>query len=461
MLAARLAQFNHENVLGSIIGWYTSSIFAKQPTILKKPSTEKSSVAKTGAIPSTEAPGLPKVQADFFSSFERNCDRTGTKFIDKCKAILETLLVYEWAYVLTDLPPARAYSSLAEQQAAGALDPFLIVYDPSCVINWGSDDAGNMEWAMLRISSSVTAPLTKNSKRDTWYLYTATDVMAWSCDYEHGAEKRDGDVRAVDGYPRRHALSDKNRIPIRRFSIPDGLWLGDRIYLPLKAHLNLENALDWQITQSALSMLAIFGNFDEKTLTKSEIGFLLFEPGTDAKYLEPEGRSMQIHVARIDQMKEEMYRLCYLLSQARNTKATPAAQSGISKEQDMVPAKDTQEALGGILKAAMTAILEDVSLVRGFPVMFDVRGFEFADRAGIETIDMITATKTLDIQSDTLDRELDKMAADAAIPDAMPDVKVMIRQEIDKGPSKSEREAILQQQALQKFTDGLTAQIAN
>ena len=389
-----------------------------------------------------------------------DCDRHGGAYADKWRKVLADEIVYGASWILSDLPDSAgaAYTSLAQQEAAGALDPVILTYDPTCILNWKTDDYGNVLWAVLKVQTFESELLGATKIRDCWYLYTPHEVVAYAVVYDTGAvaSAKDKEALLVPGYPRRHALSDEARVPLRRCQAPEGMWFGNRVMLPLLKHLNMENALDWQILQSSLAMLAVFGPYDD-TPTMSEVSWLHFpDKETRAEWIEPEGKAMETHRARLAELREDIYRSCYLIDQARSNKATPAAQSGISKEQDKAPSKDAQEGFGDNLRTDMQGVLDDVLTIRGYvDIQADVRGFDFSDKGGAEDVEFISAIRSENVQSDTFDKELQKKLIRIPLSDANPAVFAAIDKEIDAAPTKSEIDALAAQQQQAAFAQSL------
>lgn len=435
VFASRQENFNYSNLLGNIAGWYVSSMFAREPDILTRVSAITDIKAAQDAVPAETAAWI--------AQWELDCDHHGGAYADKWRQVLAHEIVFGASWLLIDLPDAAGvqYGSLAQQEAAGALDPVILTYDPTCVLNWKTDDYGNVIWAVLKVQTFESALLGETQVRVCWYIYTPDQVAAYEVFYEAGpaASAKEKDASLVDGYPRRHALSDQKRVPLRRCEAPEGMWFGNRVMLPLLKHLNMENALDWQIFQSALAMLAIFGPYDD-TPTMSEVSWLHFpDKETRAEWLEPEGKAMQTHRERLHELREDVYRSCYLIDQARSGRATPAAQSGISKEQDKSPSKDAQEGFGDNLRTDMQGVLDDVLTIRGYAeIAADIRGFDFADKGGAEDVAFLSAILAENIPSDTFVNEVRKKLARIGLQDANPAVYAAIDNEIDAAPTIAE-----------------------
>jgi hypothetical protein len=469
--STRQLGFSYTNLLGNIVGWYGAALFKQPPQLIKRLENAKP------AVDGKPAAALPDDVTDFCAGFEADCDNGGTTFIDFSRGIFEFLMLHKAAYVLIDLPALDGGlipANLLQQQRAGALDGYLVLYEPSQIINWETDAYGNLEWCVIHIACEERAFLAQPKLVDYYYYFDRQQVAMYRAQTKEGAAgsgqgvppSAASDSMAVlcEGYPRNHALADQNRVPIHKLEVPDGLWLANRVYLPLLNHLNLDNAFDFGLSTSALAQLVIEDGLNgmkyETPVAVSEVGYHSVPNGGSMYYLEPEGRAYNAIESRLDILEQRIYKSCYLMDQARSNKATPAAQSGISKQQDKIPSGDALSAFGDVVRAGMQAIYSDVLAIRGMEnVIPDVRGFDFEDKAGIEELEFLEKSTVIDIQSDIYRRERDKKFVRVILPDANPDVLQAIDDQITANPTP---EGAAEQQAeeqratqLQGFTAAL------
>jgi hypothetical protein len=263
-------------------------------------------------------------------------------------------------------------------------------------------------------------------------------------------------AKLVDG-PAPHALADAGRVPVQWIQAPDALWLANRIYLHAIAHLNMQNAYFWGLFMACLPVLWVKGEFTTPPAIV-ETGYLGLTEQGGIGYVEPSGTSYKIASQEIGALREEMYRQVYLQAQGKSSGATASAQSGYSKEQDMAPSRDVLNGLGDILRAGMQRVLGDVATVHGDADQeFDVRGFNFDDTDEAGEVATVQMARDLEIQSDTLDKEIQKRAARVLMKDGNPDVMEKIEQEIDAAPTKTGQAAQQkadQQQRIQQAISG-------
>ena len=94
------------------------------------------------------------------------------------------------------------------------------------------------------------------------------------------------------------------------------------------------------------------------------------------------------------------------------------AASGVSKQQDMQPSHDVLNGIGEILRQTMQSILGIVAKARSTvpgceadaALTFDVRGYNFEDKAGVDDIVVIQDLLDMNVPSDTFYKELCMMA---------------------------------------------------
>ena len=218
------------------------------------------------------------------------------------------------------------------------------------------------------------------------------------------------------------------------------------MYPQVLDHFNADNAYAWLLMMSCLPVPVITGTYNADPKV-SETAFISLETGSTFSYTEPSGIAFEWASKRVDALKEEIHRQMYLLSQARSTSATPAAQSGASKQADMQPSSEVLDGFGSIFRSAFRDIIADVLAIRGRAgVEVDVQGLHFeTDELG--EIETAQAALDLGVPSDTFRGLVFKSVA-RCVGKADPDTQKKIDSEIDAAPTEAERHqkaAMLQQ----------------
>lgn len=426
LYAARLDRFTYQNILGTGLGWYGAAMFDTMPEIFF----------------------LGGERNKFYSEFLEDCDGIGTSYIDFWKKVFQFLLTYGAAWVLTDLkvlgegedPP----KTMEEEKIRGLKDPHLICYTPLNVINWRVDERGELMWAVVKTELEQQEFLAKREIVSTWYYYDKENFKVYE-DRRNPEEKTATLDRADGRYAEliregKHSLSESHRLPLRKVTLTEGLWLANRAYLLLVDHLNQENTLAWSLFMSNLAIPIIIGDVDSSNMTMSEAGFMQFPQGTEYQWSEPEGKSFAHSMKRIESLREESFRSMNLQAQGRSMRATPAMQSGKSKQLEMSPAKQVLAGMGDDVRRHMQDVLSDVRDARREPAVHpDVRGFTFKEDMTTEEVFAVNSVLSIRIPSEKFEKYLYKRVAKAWMEDATREELENVYKEIDAGPTMDER----------------------
>lgn len=455
---ARLSGFIHNNHLGTALDWYSSELFEEDPHI------QSNAIDENGDAKPKDLSGSTK---KFYNKFFLDCDRAGSSFVDKFRGSFNNILLFGKSYIVMDLPrvdDTSAISSLEDEKKAGLVDeagnktPYICTYSPLEAINWELDSYGNLKWIIFETSTRQVVPKQlKDSMIHRWYYYDQQNFEVWQY-VSQDADEKSMDDRAIAHLEAsgRHLLASQGQVPVKLLKVPEGLWLANRAMLAAIAHLNTDNVLDWALFMAALAMPVICTD-SEVIITLSEAGFLKLPQDAKYDWTEPRGTSFEHLANRLQELTENIFRSFYLIHQGRSGRATPAAQSGISKMVDTLPSKDILKMFGDLLRAHMQSVLNMVASARGEEIEWDVRGFEFRDDISLEEIQTVQAAKALNIPSETFDKELDKRTAKALLPDANRRIFTQIFSEIDNSPDKLTR----QLDTMKKTTDARASALSS
>jgi len=427
VFAARLDHLTYQNILQTGLGWYSAAMFETPPEILFDGAQDD----------------------DFFDKFLEDCDGSGTSFVDFWKKAFQYMLTYSCAWVLTDLkalePDDPVPLTLEDERRLGLLDPHLAVYGPLNVLNWRTDERGELRWAVVRTEVEDQEFLQEKELVTRWYYYDREEYRVYedrrSPEEDVRIASNDTNRRAklIRG-PLPHSLSHVHRVPIRRVGLTGGLWIANRAYLLLLDHFNQDNTLRWALLMSNMAMPVIIGDGDNSSMTYSEVGYLQFPSGTTYTWSEPEGKSFSHSAKRVESLREECFRSMNLQAQGRSMRATPAMQSGRSKILEMAPAKQILAGMGDDIVRHMQDVLDDVRDARKKPdVHPDVRGLNFQEDMTTEEVFAVTSLLSLQIPSKTFEKFIQKRVAKAWMIDANREELTIVYDEIEAGPTMEER----------------------
>lgn len=401
----RLGQFYYENYLGSIVDWYMATLVREEPVIEFQGSDDKGRA--------------------FFSRFADNCDLRGTTLTQFYKQVMTDALICGKAYVLADFPKVSTPAlTRAEEDASGRSNAFLTNCPADEVINWSVDDRGEFEWVVIRTScfrqDSVQSLGWK--KQERWVYYDREK-------YEIHERRTDTDrkIDIVEQGP--HGFAGIRKVPIFEIRLSDGLWLTNKIALLQLEHLNKSNALGWALTMGLFASPVIYSERDFAQVIGDSY-WVQLGPNDRFGWTEPEGRVFQIAAENLDRLKNEIYRVSYVMQQAGNSSTQ---HSGLSKQWDFSVTQEILRAYGDLMKESMRNVLSRIAEARQDSLTIDVVGVDTFDIAdfGSEANDA-QSLLNLGIQSPTLKKQVFKRVALKYLSDARQEIKNQIAEEIDR-----------------------------
>lgn len=403
----RLEKVFYENYIGSIIDWYAATLFRREPVL--------------------HVEGDAEAGRSFFNKFSEDCDLKGTNLSDFFRRQLIDALVCGGSHVLVDFPrPDVRPANRAEEDATGASRAYLVEYSAESLINWSLDEKGNYEWVVLR-SSYMRKDAVNSSQhvRETvWRYYDKTTYKM----YRQG-EGENASIELTDGGL--HALAKQARVPLFDLRVSDGLWLMNKAALLQLEHFNKSNALSWALSMGLFAAPVVYSDKDWNQVV-GESYYIQLGPEDRFGWTEPEGKVYQIAAENLSRLQQEIYRVCYLLSQAHGSQSSVAAQSGLSKLRDFAITQEVLRAYGDAVKDSMKRVLRAIECAREDGLQIDVSGLDDFDIADFSS-DLEDARQllSLGIASKTLQRQVFKRLAYKYLCDVRQEVKDQIAAEID------------------------------
>lgn len=405
----RLHRAFYENYLGSIVDWYASTLFRREPVLTFDGPNE---AAKA-----------------FYSDFVEDCDRKGTSISDFFRRVLVDALVHGVSYVLVDFPrPVAAAQNRAEEAALGQDRAYLVPCSAPEVINWSHDEEGNLEWVILRTTALKQEPPGGGVwiKETRWWTYDKERFAA----YRRVEGTKDGKPVLVD--EGRHGLARLGRVPLFELRISEGLWLANKAASLQLEHFNKSNALSWALTMGLFASPVIYSEREWKQIVGDSY-YIQLGPEDRFGWTEPEGRVYQIAAENLNRLKEEIYRVCYLLTQAGGGLSGGSPQSGLSKQRDFTITQEVLRAYGDAVKDTMKRVLRAIEAAREDGLKVDVSGLDEFD-IGDFSAELEDAERLLKLASGskTLRREVLRKLALKYLCDIRQEVKDRIVKEIDE-----------------------------
>ena len=234
----RLNRVFYENYIGSIVDWYSATLFRREPGLQFDNGSESDRA--------------------FLSDFIEDCDCRGTKLSTFFRSCFTDALVTGESHILVDFPLSREQvKSRAEEDAFGLSRAFLIRYSAEDLINWSLDDRGDYEWIVLRTECNrqLTIDSAELVKETRWAYYDKSEYRIYQRIIRSDGT---GDIVLLDRGP--HAMANQLRVPVISLKLNDGLWLLNKAALLQLEHFNKSNSLGWAITMGLFAMPVIYSD---------------------------------------------------------------------------------------------------------------------------------------------------------------------------------------------------------
>lgn len=407
--AERLSRVYYENYAGSIVDWYAATLFRREPLVMTE--------------------GEDEAAKRFVNEFIEDCDLRGSSLSEFFRGLLIEALICGNSYILVDFPRVtQPVWNRAEEEALGASRAYLVAYSPTEVINWSLDERGNLEWVVIRRTVTFRASATSDAliTETRWNYYDKEEFRIFRRIHETGSQ---GEIALVDsGF---HGLAKQRRVPVFEMRVPEGLWLMNKAGLLQLEHFNKSNALAWALTMGLFASPVVYTEREWNQIV-GESYYIQLGPEDRFGWTEPEGKVFTIAAENLNRLQEEIYRVCYLLSQAGGRLSSRSLQSGISKQRDFAITQEVLRTYGDIVKDTMKRVLRAIVAARGDSIAVDVSGLEEFD-IGDFSAELADAERLLrlGIPSPTLRKQVFKKLAFKYLCDVRQEVKDRIAAEID------------------------------
>lgn len=402
----RLGRVFYENYVGSIIDWYAATLIRREPVVLFE--------------------GADTAAKDFYNLLSEDCDLKGTRLSEYFRQRFVQTLVYGSSYIVVDFPRMNGSAlTRAEEDASGRSRAYLVDYSPDEVINWNYDPTGGLDWIVIRTSCLQQSKVTdaKWERETRWIYYDRETFQVY---------RKVGESSAIELWDEgRHSMASLRRVPVFQMKVSDGLWLMNKAALLQLEHFNKSNALSWALTMGLFATPVVYSDKQWNQIV-GESYYIQLGQADRFGWTEPEGKVYQIAADNLVRLKDEVYRVCYLMNQA-GTPSTDARISGLSKQRDFSVTQEVLRSYGDTLKDTLKQVLWAIAAARQDDISIEVSGLDEFDINDFGN-ELDDAKKLLDlgIGSETLKRQVFKNLAFKYLCDARQEIKNQVAEEIDE-----------------------------
>ena len=164
------------------------------------------------------------------------------------------------------------------------------------------------------------------------------------------------------------------------------------------------------VDDGALFAMPVIYSDREWNQVVGESYYIQLGPQDRFGWAEPDGKVYQIASDNLNRLKDEIYRVSFLMQQAGDSGGS--AQSGLSKQWDFAVTQEILSAYGDVVKDAMRNVLNGVAAARQDDMTVDVVGLDSFDITDFSTeANDAQSLLNLGINSPTLKKQVFKRVA--------------------------------------------------
>ncbi len=406
----RVSRAFYENYLGSIIDWFASTLFRREPILTIEDTARRSS----------------KFYYDFFD----NCDNNGLSVTDFMRRRFIDALIYGKSFTALEFPKRQtSFTTRLEEEAYGADRGYLTAIHPNDVVNWRYSQEGKLKLIVIRLrADKPEAAEWIDDQSGRYLIYTESEYLI----VERTDEKA---IRIIERGE--HCCAEDGRPPVFEIVLSDGMWLMNKAAHLQLEHYNKSNSLSWSLGMALHATPVIYSKRNWRE-TLGESYYLHLDPEDKFGWTEPEGKVYRIAMENLNRLQEEIYRTCYVIGQSRSWMSSSAQLSGKSKRADHQITHDVLRAYGDAVKDTLKRILQTLIRVRKDDIRISVSGLdEFEVGEFNDELDEAQKLLNMGLQSKTFRKQAFKKLAFKFLADINETTKERIAVEIEEQIDKS------------------------
>lgn len=338
-----------------------------------------------------------------------------------------------------DTPEAQG-ETLAEQQANGGDQPYIVLRKREDLWDWASDNQGLIYAKLHSYREEKTRWDAKPTRLHQFQIYQRGDNGQITSSVYTVRNSQDDKVQSADEYTpfgmgALLALSESSaiieakvenqpvfsttsgvfRFPVVCRSIPKPLVIADQLFDLVKSHYNHVAGGEWALVQTNYGMPVFTGvdspheegNENPARFQKAGNGFWWeLPPGVDCKWFVRPGNDIQLSLDYQDRQKQKMLDLVHKIAETAANAYAMRMQSGESKKEGRRDLDILLEVYGEELRGFAKSILDAASIAHNEDTEWNVQGFTDYNTTGLmDALQEYTALDQAGIDSDTLKRE--------------------------------------------------------
>lgn len=409
----------HRNYLGPIVDYFTALLFSSSPRALAKGSTGE----------------VIEELDEFYANFNADCDGLGTDFDDTFQSLLTDAMVSGTSWIWPRHPAGDAPTNRAQFEASGIGNSWIKRLTVDDVLDWESDDTGQLAWAIVYEKSSRRTALSggRSTIIETWYHLLPDRVDTYQIEYQDDKKPDEAstEVPKIASDPHRYGA-----VPLICLDLPPALWVASRLESPQLAHFRLTNAQTWGMAATcyAMPVVKVKDPKQFQALMGSGYGFYI-HPDESVEWTAPDAAPFDALREEIRSHKDEIFRIANTMALGVENNAAAVGRSAESKAADARATAVVLQAYAAIIKEVMERTYDLVSRARSDTLEWSIDGLDdFGANDIVGMVEMLEQIETAGgIPSKTFNVEFKSRLAESLMPDLEFSKKQAIRKEIESG----------------------------
>ncbi|MEM9949487.1 MAG: hypothetical protein AAF810_25940, partial [Cyanobacteria bacterium P01_D01_bin.36] len=312
--------------------------------------------------------------------------------------------------------------TLAEQQANGGDQPYVVLRRREDLWDWASDSQGLVyaklhsyreskeSWdgelkrlhefqiyqrANEQVTTSIYTVENANDERTT----ESAELPAFRVDQLEALSEQNAVIKAkeingaaIEDVQIFSTTSGLYRFPVICRSIPKPLVIADEMFDLVKSHYNHVAGGEWALVQTNYGMLKFTGvdapheegNANPARFQPMGNGYYMeLGPGVEASWLVRPGNDIQLSLDYQQRQKQKMLDLIHKIAETAATEYASRMQSGESKKEQRRDLDILLEVYGEELRGFAKSILDAASIVRNEDTEWEAEGFQDYNTGGL------------------------------------------------------------------------------
>jgi hypothetical protein len=314
----------------------------------------------------------------FYTAFYENCAPPRAKqmpFNTFLRRQVLDGLIAQTMWCMVDKPDGiPTPTNQLEEEKSGANTAYLIHVNAECVVDWETDDDGELLWCMVHDQINKRASISDNRSMVTerFTVYTRDSWEQWEIKHKVDKEPDDKDeVTMVDD-----GVHTVGKVPMVRTVLPDGLWAMGKICDIAREHFNKRCALSWAQYKQMFPIFSIHlqkedvgspATSDPSRAVAQRVG-----PGRvwvggekdDLRYTSPDSQPFMVAMEDLAHLRDEMHRVLHTMALSVDNSAAALQRSAESKAVDQAATAIVLGEIGRHVREHACLIYQMVEQVR-------------------------------------------------------------------------------------------------